>query len=47
MTRRPSVADSPSSGSQLGIQVHNRYLITQDEQGMVVVISTRLHERIL
>lgn len=33
--------------SHLGIQVHNRYLITQDEQGMVVVDQHALHERIL
>lgn len=33
--------------SHLGLQVHNRYLITQDEQGMVVVDQHALHERIL
>ncbi|MFO0944011.1 MAG: DNA mismatch repair endonuclease MutL [Pirellulales bacterium] len=38
--------DTPSR-SHLGIQVHNRYLVTQDEQGMVVVDQHALHERIL
>lgn len=33
--------------SHLGFQVHNRYLITQDEAGMVVVDQHALHERIL
>jgi DNA mismatch repair protein MutL len=31
----------------LGYQVHNRYLVTQDEGGMVVVDQHALHERIL
>ncbi|MCR9291098.1 MAG: DNA mismatch repair endonuclease MutL [bacterium] len=33
--------------SHLGFQVHNRYLVTQDETGMVVVDQHALHERIL
>ncbi|QDV66535.1 DNA mismatch repair protein MutL [Rosistilla carotiformis] len=33
--------------SHLGYQVHNRYLVTQDETGMVVVDQHALHERIL
>lgn len=44
----PSTSDLQSpSRSYLGIQVHNRYLVTQDEQGMVVVDQHALHERIL
>jgi DNA mismatch repair protein MutL len=43
--------DQPHSAipsvSHLGFQVHNRYLVTQDEQGMVVVDQHALHERIL
>ncbi len=31
----------------LGFQVHNRYLVTQDEQGMVVIDQHALHERVL
>lgn len=31
----------------LGFQVHNRYLVTQDETGMVVVDQHALHERVL
>jgi DNA mismatch repair protein MutL len=30
-----------------GIQIHNRYLVTQDDQGLVVVDQHALHERIL
>jgi DNA mismatch repair protein MutL len=40
-------AHLPAAHSHLGIQVHNRYLVTQDEQGMVVVDQHALHERIL
>ncbi len=41
-------SDSPQGGhSHLGFQVHNRYLITQDETGMVVVDQHALHERII
>ena len=35
------------SSSHLGFQVHNRYLVTQDEHGMVLVDQHALHERIL
>ncbi len=37
---RPSVC-------YLGFQVHNRYLVTQDESGMVVIDQHALHERVL
>lgn len=37
----------PPASSHLGIQVHNRYLVTQDEAGMIVVDQHALHERIL
>jgi DNA mismatch repair protein MutL len=40
-------AHPQAARSHLGIQVHNRYLVTQDEQGMVVVDQHALHERIL
>lgn len=53
-TESPVVAqrfDAPHgatpSVSHLGFQVHNRYLVTQDDQGMVVVDQHALHERIL
>lgn len=35
------------SVSYLGFQVHNRYLVTQDESGMVVIDQHALHERVL
>ena len=38
--------DGPSV-SYLGFQVHNRYLVTQDEAGMVVIDQHALHERVL
>ena len=33
--------------SHLGFQIHNRYLITENEDGMVVIDQHALHERIL
>lgn len=41
-----SATEAPTT-SHLGFQVHNRYLVTQDEGGMVVVDQHALHERIL
>jgi DNA mismatch repair protein MutL len=37
----------PQNRSHLGFQVHNRYLITENEDGMVVIDQHALHERIL
>lgn len=44
--RHVDAPESPAIG-HLGFQVHNRYLVTQDERGMVVVDQHALHERIL
>ncbi len=41
-----NAANSPAM-SHLGFQVHNRYLVTQDEAGMVIVDQHALHERVL
>ncbi|MCS7470979.1 DNA mismatch repair endonuclease MutL [Stieleria sp. ICT_E10.1] len=41
-----SVIDHPAV-CHLGFQVHNRYLVTQDEKGMVVIDQHALHERVL
>jgi DNA mismatch repair protein MutL len=43
---QPHLADSPASVGR-GLQVQNRYLVTEDEQGMVVIDQHALHERIL
>ena len=33
--------------SHLGLQVHHRYIVTQDETGMVIIDQHALHERIM
>jgi DNA mismatch repair protein MutL len=35
------------SAKLVGFQIHNRYLVTEDESGMVIVDQHALHERIL
>jgi DNA mismatch repair protein MutL len=35
------------SAKNIGFQIHNRYLVTQDEAGMVIIDQHALHERIL
>ncbi|QEF96135.1 DNA mismatch repair protein MutL [Stieleria maiorica] len=50
---QPNAADAADAGidhpsvCHLGFQVHNRYLVTQDEKGMVVIDQHALHERVL
>lgn len=43
--------DGPSAGpppaNRNGMQVHNRYLVTESEEGMLVIDQHALHERIL
>ncbi len=41
-----SISETPAV-CYLGFQVHNRYLVTQDESGMVVIDQHALHERVL
>lgn len=44
---RVDPAETSPAASHLGFQVHNRYLVTQDDRGMVVVDQHALHERIM
>jgi DNA mismatch repair protein MutL len=46
-TKRSSDQDLMGSSRAVGFQIHNRYLITQDEAGMVIIDQHALHERIL
>ena len=48
-TAPPASAASslPPSISHLGFQIHNRYLVTENEIGMVVIDQHALHERVL
>ena len=41
-----TATDTPAH-TTLGIQIQNRYLVTEDERGMVVIDQHALHERIL
>jgi len=43
---RPS-ASQPPAVAHGGIQIHNRYLITENEDGVVIIDQHALHERIL
>ncbi|MCA9194845.1 MAG: DNA mismatch repair endonuclease MutL [Planctomycetales bacterium] len=45
--QRRDESQTSSLGSHLGYQIHQRYLITQDEHGMVIIDQHALHERIL
>ena len=38
---------SHAHGNSLGFQIHNRYLVTQDEAGMVIIDQHALHERVM
>jgi DNA mismatch repair protein MutL len=42
-----AASHGPASISHLGFQIHNRYLITENEVGMVVIDQHALHERVL
>jgi DNA mismatch repair protein MutL len=40
-------ADPPSSPAQRALQIHNRYLVVENEDGLEVIDQHALHERIL
>ena len=43
----PDVRGELPGHTTLGIQIQNRYLVTEDERGMIVIDQHALHERIL
>ena len=42
-----NATDSPAVGSSNAMQVHNRYLVTASEDGIVVIDQHALHERVI
>ena len=44
---RGAVPRRAGTASDAGLQVHNRYLVTENEEGLVVIDQHALHERIL
>jgi len=47
ITRVDAPVSNGSVMSHLGLQVHQRYIVTQDETGMVIIDQHALHERIM
>jgi DNA mismatch repair protein MutL len=45
--RQPASHTLPPAVTNAGIQIHNRYLITENDEGVVIIDQHALHERIL
>lgn len=47
LERPPSPSHVPAPHTHFGVQIHDRYLITESPEGMVVIDQHALHERVL
>jgi len=43
----PPSTSSPSRGQSRGVQLHNRYLVTENDEGIVIIDQHALHERVI
>ncbi|MDX1964199.1 MAG: DNA mismatch repair endonuclease MutL [Pirellulales bacterium] len=46
-TQEPNTSAAPTQAGSAAIQIHNRYLVAETDEGLVVIDQHALHERIL